>query len=277
MERKNRGTEPREGKGPIRALLMIALFLALLIVVQIGVIYTRSRRASNDAEALLSAIRMEQAEHGRTPMPSGAPETPKQPLPGTSAEPVSDGIPAPEETPAAADPDWTPPPEDEPEDDEPDPLADYVQPEAPEVTERREILEKVRAEAGEDAVIGILSIPEIGQELPVIGKWSYSLLKISVCRYSGPEPNGKGNLILLGHNYKNGSHFGRLDELKEGAEIRLEDMDGHARVYTVYDTEKISPTDFRALEKSEGESALTLVTCTNSGNSRLVVRCAMQP
>ena len=115
MERKNRGTEPREGKGPIRALLMIALFLALLIVVQIGVIYTRSRRASNDAEALLSAIRMEQAEHGRTPMPSGAPETPKQPLPGTSAEPVSDGIPAPEETPAAADPDWTPPPEDEPE------------------------------------------------------------------------------------------------------------------------------------------------------------------
>ena len=273
MERKNRGTEPRKGKGPIRALLMIALFLALLIVVQIGVIYTRSRRASNDAEALLSAIRMEQAEHGRTPMPSGAPETPKQPLPGTSAEPVPDGIPAPEETPAAADPDWTPPPED----DEPDPLADYVQPEAPEVTERREILEKVRAEAGEDAVIGILSIPEIGQELPVIGKWSYSLLKISVCRYSGPEPNGKGNLILLGHNYKNGSHFGRLDELKEGAEIRLEDMDGHARVYTVYDTEKISPTDFRALEKFEGESALTLVTCTNSGNSRLVVRCAMQP
>lgn len=259
---------------------MIALFLALLIVVQIGVIYARSRRASNDAEALLSAIRLEQAEHA-------AEQTPALPADPGETEPVPAEIPEeavtqpqpeePGETPASEDPAWTPPPEDGPEDDDPDPLGDYVQPEAPEVTERREILEKVRAEAGEDAVIGILSIPEIGQELPVIGKWSYSLLKISVCRYSGPEPNGKGNLILLGHNYKNGSHFGRLDELKEGAEIRLEDMDGHARVYTVYDTEKISPTDFRALEKFEGESALTLVTCTNSGNSRLVVRCAMQP
>ena len=257
---------------------MIALFLALLIVVQIGVIYTRSRRASNDAEALLSAIRMEQAEHAAQPERTGEPESdrseapPETPDGADAQESVS-----PEGTPAAEEPEWVPPPEDEAEDEEPDPLGEYVQPEAPELTERREILEKVRAEAGEDAVIGILSIPEIGQELPVIGKWSYSLLKISVCRYSGPDPNGKGNLILLGHNYKNGSHFGRLDELKEGSEVRLEDMNGQTRVYTVYGMERISPTDFGALERFEGESALTLVTCTNSGNSRLVVRCTMRP
>ena len=114
MERKSRRTEHEEGKGPVRALLMIALFLALLIVVQIGVIYTRSRRASNDAEALLSAIRMEQAEHAAQPERNGEPESARSAVPpeapaGTDAQ---ESVP-PEEAPAAEEAEWVPPPEDE--------------------------------------------------------------------------------------------------------------------------------------------------------------------
>ena len=254
---------------------MIALFLALLIVVQLGIIYARSRHAANDASALLSAIRLEQQERAEeTPVPSG------MPLAGEGDQ--EDQDPEAVETPGVIGlPGETPDPaglleESDPE-TEPDPLADYVQPEAPEVTEESEILAKVREKAGEDAVIGILSIPKIDEELPVIGTWSYSLLKISVCRYTGPDPNAKGNLIILGHNYKNGSHFGKLDKLKTGDEIRLEDMAGNETVYVVTDTETIAPTDFSALEKFEGETAMTLVTCTNGGNSRLVVRCTAQP
>ena len=154
-----------------------------------------------------------------------------------------------------------------------DETAAYVQPDAPELAAREAIIQKVVSAVGEDGILGVLSIPELNVELPVIGKWSYDLLKLSVCRYRGPEANGKGNLILLGHNYKSGAHFGKLDRLKPGSELFLTDTNSQKLRYVVYEIKTIEPTAFSELEQYRGERGLTLVTCVNSGTQRQIFRC----
>ena len=68
-----------------------------------------------------------------------------------------------------------------------------------------------------------------------------SLLKISICRYKGPDPLDKGNLVLIGHNYKSGAHFGILKKLEVGDEVYLTNAATSARVrYEVYQIKSIS-------------------------------------
>ena len=123
-------------------------------------------------------------------------------------------------------------------------------------------------------MIGILEIPEINQELPIIGKWSYDLLKISICRYKGPDPNEDGNLVLIGHNYKSGAHFGDLDKLSVGSELFLTNTKTGERIrYEVYQIKHIAPDAFSALKSYHGDAGLTLMTCRSNGTNRLLLRC----
>ena len=162
------------------------------------------------------------------------------------------------------------------DDEDVDESGEYVQPEAPEVDEAAEILEKVINKVGEGAVLGIIEIPEIDIELPVISKWSYPLLKVSVCRYKGPDMNKKGNLVIIGHNYKSGAHFGNLSKLKVGSAIYLTDSSGNKVRYEVYKRLVIEPDDFKAVETYKGTCGLTLLTCQNSGTQRLLLRCVQK-
>ncbi|MEN6339905.1 MAG: sortase [Clostridiaceae bacterium] len=155
-----------------------------------------------------------------------------------------------------------------------DESGEYVQPEAPEVSELEATIQKIIKATDEDGVIGILEIPKYEVELPIIGQWSYKLLKISICRYKGPDPNEKGNLVLIGHNYKSGAHFGILKQLEVGDEIYLTDTATNTRVrYVVYQIKSIAPDAFSALKTYQGDYGLTLMTCKDNGTNRLLVRC----
>jgi sortase A len=48
-------------------------------------------------------------------------------------------------------------------------------------------------------VVGVVSIPSLGIEVPVAAEWSYEMLRKSACRYSGTAKDGR--LIILAHNY----------------------------------------------------------------------------
>jgi sortase A len=126
--------------------------------------------------------------------------------------------------------------------------------------------------AGYD-LIGKLIIKKIGLELPVISQTSEKALKVSICFYSGALPGQKGNTVITGHNYANGAFFGKLDQLKEGDSVELDTPDGKKYDYVVYQTLIVTPDDLQPLNEYAGEYGLTLVTCTNSGNRRLLVRC----
>lgn len=115
--------------------------------------------------------------------------------------------------------------------------------------------------------IGILSIPSLNLELPVISEWSNSRLKIAPCRYGGSAYSG--NLIIAAHNYR--SHFGSLRNLEEGSDVIFTDVDGNIFTYTVMVREILKSTDVQEMES--GGWDLTLFTCTAGGQNRVTVRC----
>lgn len=117
--------------------------------------------------------------------------------------------------------------------------------------------------------IGVISVPSLKIELPVLSRWSYPNLKISPCRYKGTAP--EGNMIIAAHNYR--SHFGRLNELSGGEEITFTDANGEIYRYEVTLVEEIRGTDIESMEFGSVENwDLTLFTCTLSGQSRVTVR-----
>ena len=115
-------------------------------------------------------------------------------------------------------------------------------------------------------VIGVLRIPALELELPVISEWSYPDLKTAPCRYSGSAY--LDDLIICGHNYA--SHFGNLKNLCEGDLAAFTDMDGNVFTYRMVEQETLPPTAMDAMES--GEWDLTLFTCTMGGQSRVTVR-----
>lgn len=116
------------------------------------------------------------------------------------------------------------------------------------------------------AMIGTLRVPSVGIELPILSSWSYELLNVAPCRYSGSIP--EENMILMGHNYK--SHFTPLHDIAEGAAVEFEDVNGIVYRYTVEGIETLHKNDGELLPS---EYPLTLFTCTRGGQNRVVLRC----
>lgn len=123
-------------------------------------------------------------------------------------------------------------------------------------------------------VIAKITIPKLSIELPVIEECTPDALEVSVCRLFGPyEPGEDGNLVITGHNYRSGAHFGRLDELSPGDSVVLMNVWGDEFAYEVIEMLKITPDEAEALGVTDADRSLDLLTCTNSANARLLVRC----
>lgn len=83
-----------------------------------------------------------------------------------------------------------------------------------------------------------------------------------------------GNLVIVGHNYKNGKFFGNLKKLAEGDIIFLLSSKGSAQMYEVYDTYIVNETDMSCTsQETNGKIELTLITCDTDNTKRLVVKC----
>ena len=115
--------------------------------------------------------------------------------------------------------------------------------------------------------IGVLEVPSLGLELPVMETWSYPNLRVAPCRYSGSAY--QADMIVAAHNYK--THFGQLKELRPGDEVRFTDTEGNVFRYAVAELETLGKYDVE--EMTSGDWDLTLFTCTYGGQSRVTVRC----
>lgn len=114
--------------------------------------------------------------------------------------------------------------------------------------------------------IGVLSIPTLQLELPVMSRWSYPNLKEAPCRYSGSLY--QNNLIICAHNYA--SHFGKLKTLQPGDTLLFTDMDDQVVSFQMVEQETLEPNDEEAM--ATGDWDLTLFTCTPGGQTRVTVR-----
>lgn len=120
--------------------------------------------------------------------------------------------------------------------------------------------------------IGILTVPSLGLELPILKDYSYANLNIAPCLYSGSYETD--NMVLAGHNYRR--HFSLLRTIAVGTEIDFTAVSGDVYRYRVTLVEILEPTQVDYLVNKEEEWDLSLFTCTLSGATRCVVRCVRE-
>lgn len=138
----------------------------------------------------------------------------------------------------------------------------------PAMPEEEELTEEAETpELDGDTYLGVLSVPALGLELPVMTEWSYPKLKKTPAAMWAPS-RGE-NLVITAHNYR--SNFGTLDQLPEGSEVVLETVDGDVLRYQVSGKEVPAPTAIG--EMTAGDMPLTLFTCTYGGAGRFTLRC----
>lgn len=115
--------------------------------------------------------------------------------------------------------------------------------------------------------IGVLSIPVLELELPVLTDWSYAKLKIAPCHYFGSC--FEKDFVIAAHNFQ--SHFGRLSKLQPKDLVLFTDISGTVYCYEVVLLETLPGNATQEMITSGFD--LSLYTCTPGGASRITVRC----
>ncbi len=122
-------------------------------------------------------------------------------------------------------------------------------------------------------VISRLDIDKLDLSLPVLSETTDEALAVSACLYQGPQPGSAGNIVVTGHDYRSGAIFGKLSELMVGDSVKMTGTDGITYDYSVYEIDHIKPDNPQALDDTEYANELSLLTCENNGNGRLLIRC----
>lgn len=124
-------------------------------------------------------------------------------------------------------------------------------------------------------MIGYIEIPSINIKYPILEQETVSSLEQSVAvRYpNNPELNKKGNVVIVGHNYRNGMFFSNLKKVSTGDKINITDINGQKLTYTVYEKYETTAEDVAYITRDVGENIeITLVTCTDNSKARIVVK-----
>ena len=121
--------------------------------------------------------------------------------------------------------------------------------------------------------VGRIKIPSIDVNYPILAETTDKLLKISPCKFYGPSPNEVGNLCIAGHNYKNKKFFSKVPNLVTGDVIKITDTTGRTLKYSVYDKYVVVPEDTSCTSQlTNGKKIVTLITCTNDNEKRVIVK-----
>ena len=121
-------------------------------------------------------------------------------------------------------------------------------------------------------VIAKLDIPIIKLQTYVLSKYTEASLNISVTKFWGANPNKVGNFCIIGHNFKNKNMFHNLRKLKIGNRLFISDDHGKME-YEVYDIYVVQPKDVSCLNQdTNGKREVTLITCTNDSQKRIIVK-----
>ena len=129
--------------------------------------------------------------------------------------------------------------------------------------------------AENEIYFGKLQIEKINLEYIVFENYNEELLNISLCKFNDSKLGKIGNICIAGHNYNDERFFGRIDELEIKDKIKIEDLDNNVYEYFVYDIFEINDDDFESI-KQKKKYELTLLTCNNSNNKRIIVKAYMK-
>ena len=122
--------------------------------------------------------------------------------------------------------------------------------------------------------IGRVVIPKIGVDYAILDHWSDELLRVSICKFHGSNPNEVGNLCLVGHNWRNKRFFSKVPTLEMGDLVEITDLNEVTIEYEVYDIHTVDPNNVDdTTQKTNGRKEVTLITCTDDSSQRVIVQC----
>lgn len=117
-----------------------------------------------------------------------------------------------------------------------------------------------------------LEIPAISLETYILDQYSTQALNISVTKFWGANPNEIGNFCIAGHNFNNKNMFHNLKKLQIGDELLITDNKTGKIKYEIYDIDKVVPNDVSCLSQETNNREVTLITCTNDSQKRIIVK-----
>lgn len=125
----------------------------------------------------------------------------------------------------------------------------------------------------ENKLFGIIEIKKINIYYPIFNDINEDLLKIAPCKFYGKSLQENGNICIAGHNYNNSMFFSNINKLDYSDIIYIFDNSGNKYEYFVTDIYEVEPSNLSpVLEYEKNSKELTLVTCNNINNKRIIVR-----
>ena len=122
--------------------------------------------------------------------------------------------------------------------------------------------------------LGSIEIPKTGVKYPILEKVTKRSLEISVAVVwpENAELNKPGNVVIVGHNYRNGIFFSNNKKLSKGDKIYITDLNKKRVTYTIYNIFETSDIDTKFYNrKTEKKREITLSTCTDNSSARLII------
>ena len=122
--------------------------------------------------------------------------------------------------------------------------------------------------------LGSIEIPKTNVKYPILEKVTKKSLETSVAVVwpENAELNKPGNIVIVGHNYRNGVFFSNNKKLSKGDKIYITDLDKKRIAYTIYNIFEASDTDTKFYNRdTKGKREITLSTCTDDSSARLII------
>ena len=126
-------------------------------------------------------------------------------------------------------------------------------------------------EAGEE--IAIMRVNSVGLETVIVEGTDNKYLKYYACHFEGTAmPGEEGNFSVAGHSsYLYNQVFNELHKVKINDKIEIENTKGIFKynITEIFDTE--AENTF-VLDQDTSKKEITLVTCTDGGKKRLIIK-----
>ncbi len=122
--------------------------------------------------------------------------------------------------------------------------------------------------------LGSIEIPKTNVKYPILEKVTKKSLEtaVAVVWPENAELNKPGNVVIVGHNYRNGVFFSNNKKLSKGDKIYITDLNKKRIAYTIYNIFEASDTDTKFYNRdTKGKREITLSTCTDNSAARLII------
>ena len=136
--------------------------------------------------------------------------------------------------------------------------------------ERQEVITEVNT--GDE--IGIIEIKSVNLKNVIVESTDKKYLNHHVCHFENSAmPGEDGNFALAGHSstYYYNQVFNELHKVKIGDEIIIKTINDEF-TYTITETIVVESDEIEGLDKDMIKKEITLVTCTNGGKQRFIVK-----